>query len=109
MYWKTSFACSRASSVAWFWSAGMPVHCASTERSAASESPAAMRSRTLIVGLLSDDDPTGAAHRGSEAPGGHSHASRAVDDGCGVGGVSDDYHADAHVEGAQQLVADNLS
>src|SRR3712207_3534041 len=72
MYWKTSSACWRASALAVFWLVeGVPHVCASAERNAASERPAAMRSRALIVGLLGDDDPTGAAHRESEAPGGH--------------------------------------
>src|SRR5918997_5229172 len=110
MYWKTSCACWRASSVAWLAEVGVPVHCAYDERSAISERPAALRSRALIgVGLLSDDNPTGTANGSSKAPSGHSRAGRAVDDGSGVGVIGDDYHSDAHIERAQQFIPDNLS
>src|SRR5919199_1665611 len=101
MYWKTSLACCWASSAA-VCCVGVPAGqlWAAAERSAKSESPAAAaRSRALMgLSLLVDNDPTGPADGSSDTPGGHSGAGRAVDDGCGVGAVGDDYHADAHIE-----------
>src|SRR5918912_4315311 len=99
MYWKTSLACCWASSAAVCW-VGVPVGqlWAPAARRATSESPAAARSRAFMSrSLLIDNDPTGPADRTSDAPGGHPCAERAVDDGSGVGAVSDDYHADAQI------------